>query len=165
MAIIITAPPKNLIFASLADLYRQFNELLINREFRCPRGISINITRHHFFHLVKLQKGIQTEFKIEVEEPLIRATKQGLGNYAIDVSRAQRLSWIPDILGEPHEIWEPYEKKTADEMILREYKKAGSAFRAVLLKREQDYLTLITCMPVHRREVRKLRGRGKKLWP
>src|SRR5450755_796864 len=113
MTVMITEPPDNLIFASLAELYQKFSKLFIGKEFRCPREIPIIITPHHFFHLVKLQKGTQTEFTIKVEEPLIRATEQGLGDYSVDVSRAQRLSWIPEILGEPHEILEPYEKKTA----------------------------------------------------
>jgi hypothetical protein len=34
----------------------------------CPRGIPIIITRHHFFHLTKLKKGLQTDFTVEVEE-------------------------------------------------------------------------------------------------
>lgn len=161
----IAKPPENLIFGCLADLYEKFRELFIGREFKCPRGIPIRIRPSHFFHLVKLQRGAQTEFSIEIEEPLIQASVDGFGEYVIDTSRAQRLSWIPEILGEPHEIWEPEKKKTADEIILREYDKAGSAFRAVLLKREQTYLSLITCMPMQRRAVIKLRQKGKKLWP
>lgn len=165
MEIIVTQPPEELTFTSMAELYGQFHELLIGKEFQCPREILVIIMPHHFFHLVKLQKGTQTEFAIEIEEPIVKATTQGFGDYAIDVSRAQRLSWIPEILREPHEILEPAEKKTADEMFLREYDKAGSAFRAVLLKREQNYLKLVTCMPMHRRDVRRLRGKSKKLWP
>ena len=165
MAILVTQPPEDLIFASLAELYAQFRGLFIGKEFQCPREIPIVITPNHFFHLVKLQKGAQTKFTIDFEESLIEATDEGFGEYAIDVSRARRLSWIPEILAEPHEIWECHEKKTADEMVLREYDKSGSAFRAVLLKREEDYLKLITSMPMRRRAVEKLRREGKKLWP
>jgi hypothetical protein len=165
MTVVITEPPENLVFASLAKLYEQFHALLIGKEFQCPRKIPIVITAHHFFHLVKLQKGLQTEFDIEIEEPLIIGITDGFGEYAIDKSRAERLSWIPEILGEPHEIWEPPSKKTADEMVIREYDKSGSAFRAVLLKREPDYLKLITCMPMRRRAVEALRQEGQKLWP
>jgi len=114
----ITKPPGELVFASLAELYEHFHMLFIGKEFRCPRGTSIFITPHHFFHLVKLQKGSQTEFTVEVEETLIKDTKQGFGEYTIDTSRAQRLSWIPEILTEPHGIWEFYKKKTADEVFL-----------------------------------------------
>lgn len=167
MAVTITKPPDNLVFASLAELYEQFHALLVGKVFQCPRTIPIIITAHHFFHLVKLQKGTQTEFTIEIEEPLIQATAQGFGEYAIDTSRAERLSWIPEILTDPHEIWEynSESKKTADEAILREYDKSGAAFRAVLLRREQGTLKLITCMPMRRRAVEDLPTKGKKVWP
>ena len=108
---IITKPPEELVFESLAELYDQFHALLIGKDFRSPRGAPIIIVPHHFFHLVKLQKGIQTEFDLAVEEDLIRATIRGLGDYKIDVSRAQRLSWVPDVLRNPMEILEPNVKK------------------------------------------------------
>jgi hypothetical protein len=159
-------PPENLVFASLAELYDQFHALFIGRAFKCPaRDVPIVITEHHFFHLTKLQKGWQTEFTVEVEEPLIRATMQGLGEYKIDPSRAERLSWIPGVLKEPDEIWEYREKKTADEVFIREYDKAGSAFRAVLLKREEGHLRLVTCMPMRRRIAESLGEKATKLWP
>jgi hypothetical protein len=160
-----TKPPAELTFASLAELYDQFQALLLGKEFRCPRGTPIIIMPHHFFHLVKLQKGSQTEFSIEVEGALIKAATDGLVGYTIDAGRARRLSWIPEILGEPNEILEPHEKKTADEVFLREYDKSGSAFRAVLLKREEGNLRLITCMPMRRRRVQKLRLESERLWP
>jgi hypothetical protein len=165
MTITITKPPPNLNFASLAELYIQFQGLFIGKQFKCPRGTPVEIVQHHFFHLVKLQRGTQTEFSIEVEEARIRATLAGFGEYTVDMNRAERLSWIPEILAEPHEIWEPAMKKTADEMVLREYDKAGSAFRAVLLRREKKALRLITCMPMRRRAIEELRLTGKKLWP
>src|SRR5271154_1767353 len=102
----ITKPPKSLAFSSLAELYEQFQELFIGKEFRCPRGLPILIVPRHFFHLTKLRKGWQTKFDIKAEEPKIRATTQGFGEYSIDEKRAQTLSWIPEILREPHEIWE-----------------------------------------------------------
>src|SRR4051812_27027550 len=107
----ITEPPESLVFTSLADLYQQFLVLFIGQEFRCPRGMRIAITSHHFFHLVKLSKCMQTEFTIEVEEPMILATKDGFGAYAINEKRARTMSWIPEILCEPHEIWEYKTKK------------------------------------------------------
>jgi hypothetical protein len=165
MPILVTKPPANLVFISLAELHEQFHVLFIGKQFQCPRGIPVVITPHHFFHLVKLQKGSQTQFTVEVEVPLIRDIKEGFGEYAIDMSRAQRLSWIPEILREPHEIWEPQKKKKADEVVLREYDKAGTSFRAVLLLREGDSLKLITCMPMPRRAVIGLRSTGRKLWP
>lgn len=161
----ITRPPENLSFISLAELYDQFHALFVGKTFRCPRGKLIAIVSHHFFHLVKLQKGIQTQFTIEIEESLIRETTSGLGQYTIDHSRGERLSWIPEILRTPHEIWEPNQKKTADEMFIREYDKSGSPFRAVLLKIEQEGLRLITCMPMRRAAAEKLRKEGKRLWP
>jgi hypothetical protein len=124
---LVSKPPENLVFASLAELYQQFHVLFLGKDFECPRTIPIHITAHHFFHLVKLQKGSQTEFTIEIEEPLIMSIQTGFGDYSIDQSRAERLSWIPEILGSPHEIWEylDHKKKTADEVVLREYDKSG----------------------------------------
>ncbi len=164
MVATITKPPASLSFISLAELYEQFHALFIGKEFQCPRGIPIIITPHHFFHLVKLRKGMQTEFAIEVEEPLIRSTKQGFGEYEINEKRAQTLSWIPEILHEPHEIWEYERKKTADEAFIREYDKSGSPFRVALLLREENHLRLVTCMTVRRTGIKEHR-RGKKLWP
>jgi hypothetical protein len=164
MAVTLTKPLESLSFASLAELYEQFHALFVGKDFRCPRGIPIIITPHHFFHLVKLQKGMQTEFTVEVEEPLIKATKQGFGEYVINEKRAQTLSWIPEILHEPHEIWEYDTKKTADEVFIREYDKSGSPFRTVLLLREENHLKPITCMTVRRTGIKEHR-RGKKLWP
>ncbi len=69
MTVAITRPPESLGFTSLAELYEQFSLLLIGKEFRCPRGIPIVIVPHHFFHLVKLKKGTQTNFTIDIEEP------------------------------------------------------------------------------------------------
>lgn len=163
--IVVTKPPENLAFGSLAELYEQFHSLLVGKDFRCPRGIPVMITTHHFFHLVKLQKNSETRFIVEVEEPLIKATKEGFGEYSIDQSRAERLSWVPEILTEPHEVWEFDEKKTADEIFLREYDKSGSRFRAALLKRDGSHLRLITCMPVRARKAERLRQTGTKLWP
>ena len=123
------------------------------------------ITPHHFFHLVKLQKGMQTDFTIEVEEPLIQNTKDGFGAYSVDMNRALRLSWIPELLKEPHEIWEYLAVKTAEEVLIREYDKSGSAYRALLLKRENEHLKVITCMPMRGRAVLDLPSKAKKLWP
>ena len=77
-----------------------------------------------------------TDFVIEDEEPQIMATTEGFGRYKINEKRAQTLSWIPEILTEPHEIWEYEIKKTADEVFIREYNKSGSPFRTVLVARE-----------------------------
>lgn len=164
MPSVITVPPSRLNFDSLAELFEKFEQLLLTKGFQCPRGSSIQITQHHFFHLVKLQKGSQTQFT-DVEYNPIMATHDGLGEYSIDRSRAERLSWIPEILSEPHEILEFNEKQTADEIFLREYDKAGSRFRGVLLKREKLGLRIITCMPVPKREAQKLRMRCQKIWP
>jgi hypothetical protein len=160
----ITKPPESLAFTSLAELYQQFADLLVGKEFHCPRKIPIIVKSEHFFHLTKLQKGLQTKFDIAVEEPLIRATTEGFGEYSINEKRARTLSWIPEILTEPHEIWEYEAKKTADEVFIREYVKSGSPFRAVLLIREADYLKPVTCMTVRRTGIKEHR-RGKKLWP
>jgi phage-Barnase-EndoU-ColicinE5/D-RelE like nuclease2 len=164
MAALITRPPESLDFTSLAKLYEQFLALFVGKEFRCPRGIPIVITPHHFFHLVKLSKGSQTEFTIELEEASIRATNEGFGEYTINEKRARTLSWIPEILSGPHEIWEYEAKKTADEVFIREYDKSGSPFRAVLLLRENEQLKPVTCMTVRRTGIKEHR-RGKKLWP
>jgi hypothetical protein len=163
-AVTITKPPDRLIFASLAELYEQFHALFIGKEFQCPRKIRIVVPPHHFFHLTKLQKGWQTEFTLEIEEPLIKATTVGFGDYTINQKRAETRSWIPEILREPHEIWEYAAIKTADEVFIREYNKAGSPFRTALLKREEDYLKPVTCMTVRRTAIKEHR-RGKKLWP
>jgi hypothetical protein len=160
----LTKPPESLVFASLAELYEQFCDLLVSKEFGCPRGIRVVIGREHFFHLTKLQKGWQTQFDIPTEEPLIKATIQGFGGYTINEKRAQTLSWIPEILREPHEIWEYETKKTAEEVFIREYDKAGSPFRAVLLAREGGSLRPVTCMTVRRTGIKEHR-KGKKLWP
>ena len=161
-----TKPPDSLVFTCLAELYSQFHTLLIGKDFQCPaRKVPIVITSHHFFHLTKLQKGWQTEFTVEVEEPLIQAVTEGFGEYKIDQSRAERLSWIPEILREPYEIWEYVEKKTADDAFLREYDKAGTSFRAVLVKREEDHLSVVTCMPMRRRAALDMHKKARKLWP
>lgn len=164
MLIAVTKPPESLVFTSLAQLYEQFLALLVGKDFRCPRGIPIIVTAHHFFHLTKLRKGSQTEFIIEDEEPLIKCTTEGMGEYAINRKRAETLSWIPEILTEPHEIWEYHQKKTADEVFIREYDKSGSPFRTVLLVREDWHLKPVTCMTVRRTGIKEHR-KGTKLWP
>jgi hypothetical protein len=75
---LITKPPAGLVFVSLAELYEQFCDVLVGREFLCPRDIPIVIGKEHFFHLTKLQKGLQTQFDIAIEEPLIKNTNQRL---------------------------------------------------------------------------------------
>jgi len=112
----------------------------------------------------QLQKGWQTQFTIETEEPLIKATTQGFGEYAINEQRAQTPSWMPEIMREPHEIWEYEAKKTADEVFIREYDKPGSPFRTVLLVREDDHLKPVTCMSVRRTGIKEHR-KGRRLWP
>lgn len=159
-----TKPPDSLAYSSLAELYEQFCELLVGKEFRCPRGTRIVIGRDHFFHLTKLQKGNETRFQIEAEEALIKATTDGLGPYTINDGRARTISWIPEIICEPDEIWEYAVKKTADEVFIREYDKAGSPFRTLLLVRESGVLRPVTCMTVRRTGIKEHR-KGKKLWP
>lgn len=161
---VITKPPESLNFSSLAELYEQFSRLLVGKDFRCPRGIRVIVESSHFFHLVKLSRDGRTEFTVDEEEPKILAVTQGWGGYEINEKRAQTLSWIPEILSEPHEIWEYAQKKTADEVFIREYDKAGSPFRTVLLAREKDYLRPVTCMTVRRTGIKEHR-RGNKLWP
>ena len=103
-------------------------------------------------------------FTIEEEEAQIKATENGFADYGIDQRRSQTLSWIPEIISRPHEIWEYADKKTADEAFIREYDKPGSPFRALLLFREDDHLLPVTCMTVRRTGIKEHR-RGKKLWP
>ena len=43
------------------------------------------------------------------------------GPYFVDMDRALRLSWIPELLKETHEIWEYHQVKTAEEILIREY--------------------------------------------
>lgn len=160
----ITKPPESLKFTSLSELYEKYLSLFIGKEFRCPRGVEINFLPRHFFHLVKLRKGTRTRFTIEEEESLIKATKEGFGEYVVDSKRSETLSWIPEIISAPHEIWEYAQKKTADEVFIREYAKPGSPFRALLLIREGDQLLPVTCMTVRRTGIKEHR-RGRKLWP
>jgi phage-Barnase-EndoU-ColicinE5/D-RelE like nuclease2 len=161
---VLAKPPERLVFTSLAELYQQFIDLFVGKDFCCPRGIKIVFTRHHFFHLVKLVKGTQTFFTVEEEEPSILSTRDGFGGYSLNEGRAQTLSWIPEILKEPDEIWEYTVKKTADEAFIREYDKSGSPFRVALLRREGNHLEPVTCMTVRRTGIKEHR-KGRKLWP
>ncbi len=138
--------------------------LLVSRELRCPRGTQVIFERYSFFHLVKLRKGYQTEFKMSVEEGEILATKNGFGEYEIDVERAGKLSWIPELVSEPHEIYEYERKQTADEVFIKEYQKSGSPYKVLLLAREEDYLKPVTSMTVKRPGI-KVHRTGRKLWP
>ncbi len=164
MAIEIATPPEAFRFESLCDLYEQYVALLVSHEHRCPRGIEVIFEPYHFFHLVKLRKGYQTEFKMSVEREAILATKNGFGEYEIDVKRAEKLSWIPDLISKPHEIYEYEQRKTADEVFIKEYRKSGSPFKVLLLVREEDYLRPVTSMTVKRPGIKEHR-RGRKLWP
>ena len=119
---------------------------------------------YHFFHLVKLKKRFQTAFKISEEREAILSTDRGFGDYEIDRGRAEKLSWIPSLITNPHEIFEYDPKKTADEVFIREYEKSGSPFKVLLLMREEDYLVPVTSMTVKRPGIKEHR-RGKKLWP
>lgn len=160
----ISRPPESLVFDSLANLYQQYLDLFVGKNFQCPRGTQIVFERDNFFHLVKLEKDGRVSFEIAVEESLIMATVNDFGNYIINVRRAETLSWIPEILTAPHEIWEYEERKTANEVFIREYDKPGSPFRVVLLMREGGHLTPITCMTVRRTGIKEHR-KGRKLWP
>lgn len=160
----LVSPPELLRFESLADLYNQYMAILGSAEHRCPRGIRVAFDCYHFFHLVKLKKGFQTDFKMAVEKEAILACKEGFGEYALDAKRAGELSWLPDVIKEPHEIYEYAEKKTADEVFIREYQKSGSPFKVFLVKREGDYLLPVTSMTVKRPAIKEHR-RGTRLWP
>jgi phage-Barnase-EndoU-ColicinE5/D-RelE like nuclease2 len=161
---VLAKPPAGLRFKSLSELYEQYCSLFVGREFRCPLGRRVIFLPRHFFHLVKLKKGTRIKFTIEDEEPLIRATITGFGEYEVDENRSRGLAWIPEILAEPHEIWEYEKKKTADEVFIREYDKSGSPFRVLLILREDEHLLPITCMSVRRTGIKEHR-RGRKLWP
>ena len=102
---------------------------------------------------------------MEVEESLIKNTTVGFGSYSVDMDRSLRLSWIPELLQEPHEIWEYHQVKTAEEVFIRKYQKSGTAYRALLLKREDGHLKVITCMPMRGRAVLDLPQKATKLWP
>src|ERR1700676_5493258 len=45
---VITSPPSNLVFVSISELYEQFQELFIGKDFHCPRGNPVVITPHLF---------------------------------------------------------------------------------------------------------------------
>jgi hypothetical protein len=160
----LTSPPEVIRFESLCDLYEQYMSLLGSGEHRCPRGMRVAFDCYHFFHLVKLKKGFQTAFKMATERDAILACKEGFGEYELDAKRAAELSWLPELIREPHEIYEYDEKKTADEVFIREYRKSGSPFKVFLVKREHDYLLPVTSMTVKRPAIKEHR-RGKKLWP
>jgi hypothetical protein len=160
----IGSPPVVLRFESLRDLFRQYLELLVSARHRCPRGNQVVFEPYHFFHLVKLKKGFQTAFKISEERDAILATAKGFGEYEIDLARAEKLSWIPELIASPHEIYEYARKKTADEVFIREYERSGSPFKVLLLVREEDYLVPVTSMTVNRPGIKEHR-KGVKLWP
>ena len=164
MALEIVAPPEVLRFASLCDLFQQYLDLIVSKEHRCPRGIQVVFEPYHFFHLVKLRKGFQTDFKMYEERDEILATTRGFGSYAIDLRRAEQLSWIPDVIRSSHEIYEYEHKKTADEVMIKEYDKSGSPFKVLLLVREEDYLKPVTSMTVRRSGIKEHR-KGRRLWP
>jgi hypothetical protein len=164
-AVSLTAPPAVLTFESLHDLYVQYQRLLVEgQDLRCPRGTRVLFENYHFFHLVKLRKGFQTAFKMATEQDAIVALKEGFGEYEIDRRRAEQLSWLPGLIANPHEIYEYEDKKTADEVFIREYERSGSPFKVFLCMREEDYLLPITAMTVKRQGVKEHR-KGKKLWP
>lgn len=163
-ASVLTRPPGGLCYGSLAELYELYCSLFVGKEFLCPLGRPVVFLPRHFFHLVKLKKGKQIKFSIKDEEPLIKATKTGFGEYEVNENRSRGLSWIPEILTQPHEIWEYKEKKTADEVFIREYDKSGSPFRVLLLLREDNHLSPVTCMSVRRTGIKEHR-KGVKLWP
>jgi hypothetical protein len=160
----IVSPPEVLTFESLFDLYEQYERLLVACEHRCPRGIRVVFEPYHFFHLVKLRKGFQTSFKMATEKESILACKAGFGEYAIDAARASQLSWISELITGAHEIYEDNERKTADEVFIREYRRSGSPFKVFLAKREKDYLVPVTSMTVKRPGIKEHR-RGAQLWP
>jgi hypothetical protein len=160
----LAAPPEVLRFESLADLYEQYQRLLVVPEHTCPRGTRIRFENYHFFHLVKLRKGYQTAFKLLIEQSAIIAQREGFGQYDIDLKRAEQLAWLPELVASPHEIYEYDEKKTADEVFIREYRRSGSPFKVFLCKREGDYLLPVTSMTVKRPGIKEHRS-GKKLWP
>jgi hypothetical protein len=160
----IVAPPTALTFESLCDLYEQYQRLLVSFEHKCPRGTRVLFENYHFFHLVKLRKGFQTSFKMATEQDAIIALKTGFGEYEIDKRRAEQLSWLPELIADPHEIYEYEDKKTADEVFIREYERSGSPFKVFLCKREESYLLPITSMTVKRQGIKEHR-RGEKLWP
>ena len=85
----ITSPPPVLRFKSLADLLQKYEELFVGRNLRCPRGIEVVFEPYHFFHLVKLRKGHQTEFLMSEEREAILATVSSFGPYSIDQRRAE----------------------------------------------------------------------------
>jgi hypothetical protein len=160
----LTVPPAVLTFESLGHLYAQYQALLVNCDHRCPRGIRVLFQNYHFFHLVKLRKGFQTAFKMTVEEQAIVALAEGFGQYEIDARRAEQLSWLPDLIANPHEIYEYEDKKTADEVFIREYQRSGSPFKVFLCKREGECLVPVTAMTVKRQGIKEHR-RGIKRWP
>jgi hypothetical protein len=164
VAALLTSPPPVLTFESLGDLYKQYQDLLVGREHRCPRGKRVMFENYHFFHLVKLRKGFQTAFKMATEEDAIVALKEGFGAYEIDSRRAEQLSWLPDLIANPHEIYEYADKKTADEVFIREYQRSGSPFKVFLCKREGENLVPVTAMTVKRQGIKEHR-RGTKMWP
>ena len=161
---LLVAPPMGLTFESLCDLYEQYQRLLVTSEHTCPRGIRVQFEPYHFFHLVKLRKGFQTAFKMLTEEAPILAQKDGFGDYEIDKRRAEQLTWLPELIAKPHEIYEYENKKTADEVFIREYQRSGSPFKVFLCKREEGILHPVTSMTVKRPGIKEHRS-GKKLWP
>ncbi len=160
----LAAPPTVLTFESLADLYDQYQKLLVKCDRKCPRGKRILFENYHFFHLVKLRKGFQTAFKVATEQDAMLAQKNAFGEYEIDRRRAEQLSWLPELIAKPDEIYEYDDKKTADEVSIKEYERSGSPFKIFLCMREDDYLLPVTSMTVKRPGIKEHR-RGKRLWP
>ena len=145
-------------------MLEQYENLILRQELRDPRGVQVVFEPFHFFHLVKLRKGYQTGFLMSEERDRLLATNQGFGDYEIDLRRAQTLSWIPDLIRNPHEIYEYDEKRTADEVFIKEYAKSGSPFKVLLVVREGERLRPVTSLAVRRPGIKEHR-RGALLWP
>jgi len=161
--------PPALRFQSLAELYKQYEDIFlhgneVSHQFISDCGLTITVFDHNFFHIVKLTHPDRPKLFMKDEKALLRAQTEGFGVYGYDPQRGMHLHTARETLEHPDEVYEDARLTTASHVFIKCYEEAPYPFTVVLVAaRDGNLLVPTTSFPCRRRDVKRWQ-RGKLIY-
>lgn len=167
--------PNPLVFCSLAQLFRQYEDLFLQgHDYRhtldSSCGLQVTAFDRCFPHLILLNRRDQdapVKFNMQEEKPRIRSQLNGYGLYEIDTYRARNLPSVLDTLLHPHHVYELVDPQTAHLGFLKHYGDKPYPFTLVLVgnSKSDGCLVPVTGFTVKGNQARKRLAHAKRvLW-
>ena len=128
--------PPLITFSSLQELYSVYRNQMVDNPAEDPSGHRVWFFVKNFPKLIQLEGRNRKSGRFEKVKArkIIGQIKKGKAeNYCrCDMSRAQTVTWIPEVIEDPDSIHENnYKKIEGEDVYVRRYNKTGPPFKLV----------------------------------